>query len=184
MAKSLATSSASRRLLRPPAAYAIYVQSQKGLLKKFKRVRYSKKTSVFRLDLLKLKFDSLSQSERDVLVLASEKASLEVSRGRSSAIDGSPVPHTVATAISPRTVAPATAGDVGESPPRSGNWSARPTEGSLANDGVASSVTFTDLASGMQKVYKVVPKGKLGEGGWGCCHVLEDVATGSRLCGF
>ena len=146
-------------------------------------MRYCRKTSVFRMDLLKMKFDSLSLDERSVFLHEAAAAAKATCRPTSA----------VAAATSPCTFAPAIAGGPGgphviEEPaasfsPISALSSARATRGSGATVGVASSVTFTDIASGMQKVYNVVPNSNVGAGGWGSCHVLEDIATGCRLCG-
>ena len=96
-------------LCRPPTAFALFLKSQKGKLKKFKRVRYTKKTAVFRFDLLKLKFASLMQAERNVHIAASARASDELARNRSLAVAESMTGHIGAPQITGHTV-PATAG--------------------------------------------------------------------------
>ena len=85
-------------LCRPPAAFALFLKSQKGKLNKVKRVRYTKKTTVFRFDLLKLRFASLMQADRDVYIEASARASDELARVRSSAVDESKTGHTAVLA--------------------------------------------------------------------------------------
>ena len=167
MAKAVAPLPASRTLRRPPTAFAMFLKSQRGLHRKFQRVRYCRKTSVFRMDLLKMKFDSLSPDERSVFLHEAAAAAKATCRPTSA----------VAAATSPCTFAPAIAGGPGgphviEEPaasfsPISALSSARATRGSGATVGVASSVTFTDIASGMQKVYNVVPNSNVGAGGWG-----------------
>ena len=206
-------------LCRPPTAFALFLKAQKGKLNKFKRVRYTKKTSVFRFDLLKLRFAYLLQADRDVYIAASARACDELARIRSLAVEESTTGHIGATQIASHTV-PATAGGdavfsaiagVGpqtvdevmtQNPARiatpatagadamptdmSPGWSGHAAAGSPARTCVAAasaSVKFTDLASGVQTVFQLVSDGQLGKGGWGSCRLLEDVATGNRLCG-
>ena len=206
-------------LRRPPTSFALFLKSQKGKLKKFKCVKYTKKTTVFRFDLLKLRFESLMQADRDVYIEASGRASEELARVRSSAVDGSQIVRADATQISAIITLPANAGgdampsdtavagsqtghaDATQIPVRitlpatagadampadvSPNWSVRATEGSPARACVAAasaSVRFTDIASGVQKVFQLVSDGQLGKGGWRSCRLLEDVATGNLLC--
>ena len=206
-------------LCRPPTAFALFLKSQKGKLKKFKRVRYTKKTAVFRFDLLKLKFASLMQAERNVYIAASARASDELARNRSLAVAESMTGHIGAPQITGHTVpataggdvvfsatagvgsqtvdavttpkptriaTPATAGADAMPADMSPAWSCRAADGSPARACVAAasaSVRFTDLASGVQTVFQLVSDGQLGKGGWGSCRLLEDVATGNRLCG-
>ena len=232
---------------RPPTAFALFLKSHKGKWKTIKRVRYTTKTTVFRFDLLKLKFASLVQADREVYIDASARAAEEFARVRSSAANASQSDHAVGTVITCnatalatagadalssaisrceyttghavgthitchntalaiagpdavssgnagvgsqsipiRTASPATAGAVAMPHDQSPSWSVHAADGSPARTCVAAAsapVTFTDLASGVQTVFQLVSGGQLGKGGWGSCCLLEDVATGNRLCG-
>ena len=112
-------------------------------------MRYTKKTTVFRFDLLKLRFASLMQADRDVYIEASARASDELARVRSSAVDGSQTVHADATQIPALITLPATAGADAMPADVSPKFSVRATEGSPARACVAAalaSVRFTDIA--------------------------------------
>ncbi len=95
---------------RPPRAFALFLKSQKGKLEKYKRVRYTTKTTVIRFDLLKLRFASLVQADREVYVEASARASEELARVRSAAVHESQAEHAAGTQIKRHNTALATAG--------------------------------------------------------------------------
>ena len=54
-------------LKRPPAAFQFYLADTRGTLGKLTRHRIAKKQTFFRFDLLKLKYDSLSEERNRLL---------------------------------------------------------------------------------------------------------------------
>ncbi len=124
---------------------------------------------MFRFDLLKLKFNSLSPVARSVHVEAAERVSADLARARSAADGGSEAMPADGTKTVALLTLPATAGAEAMSPGISPNLTARATLGSPANAGAAATsatMTFADLASGAQKMFKLVSDGMLGNGSY------------------
>ena len=186
-------------LKRPPAAFQLFLAAQRGTLGKLTRHRIAKKQTYFRFDLLKLKYDSLSSEERQPYVEQAAVAKARSEEQRCKALqqlasgDGpctrgceekvvaqseaatsltEPVPE-VDEGMSVAGELSVACASRGFSPPPVGE----------VNEGcLPSSLIFTDIYCGVQRLLHVSLQERLGSGVYGVCYAVVEPMTGLRWC--
>ena len=187
-------------LKRAPAAFQFFLADKRGTLGALTRHRIAKKQTFFRFDLLKLKYDSLPSEERKPFIEKAAAAKALADKQRCSAllqltrVDGQgtrgcgehvgpeakKVPEPLSGPIQAAGEDISVAGEFSvayasrcSSPPHVDDV----TEGSLPT-----TLIFTDVYCGVQRLLRLSLQQRLGSGVYGVCYVVAEPMTGLRWC--
>lgn len=142
---------------RAPTAFACFLSSLRGRVKKQGKRRLTAKTPVFRFDLLKAKFKSLTREERLVFEQRAGEALRMSKQQRAAALQAPGLQCRQLDIVA---------------------------EGTIAERGVAKPAVAVLATSGPNCVntrYQVMDA-VLGQGSFGSCRVASDDSTGARFC--
>ena len=99
------TSNSSLGIVRPPNAFSFYLRSLKGTASKYQQVRLRKKTTIWRMELLKQKFWSMGCSLREPYREAALQALMDARAKRAAALrDSAHIVRPAAVAAPPNSV--------------------------------------------------------------------------------
>ncbi len=187
-------------LKRAPNAFAFFKQSMSGALKRYDKRRINQKTSIFRFDLLALKFKSMSPRSKQVFqdrareaaALIAEQRSVAIARrgGSSELADARHVEASVlADARSGHVSIVLGCSDGGQdqlpsavSPAATDVASSHELRDASLSSRVPQRTVWTDVTSGTQRTFEVDQTAMLGSGSFGACFRATETATGWHVC--
>ena len=183
-ARSRYVSNRKLGISRAPTGFALYLASISGKFGKYTKRRVKTKTSFFRMDLLKAKYNSLDANCKSEFEIAA-KAEVDKKAAERHRIMGDlkPVPPAQSVAAVEGSGS-AVAGDpeVGITSACSSMVSA--VAGSTMAPAVAGlALVYSSANSSVQKIYIYTPHREyLGEGSFGQCFIARADTTGERCC--
>ena len=148
---------------RPPNSFSLFLTGIAGTLKKYNKRRLTVKTSVFRMDLLRDKFNSLPCDRLAAISIAAAEAKKTSRSRRRSALCGLGVVVDAVAAVGPGasvTIAPVAA--------------------ALAPAHADEAVIWSDQ-NNVTKTYRLVGD-TLGQGTYGSCCKVQECDTGEQFC--
>jgi hypothetical protein len=165
---------------RAPSGFSLYLASISGKFGKYTKRRVTGKTSFFRMDLLKSKYNSLDASCRSEFEMAAKSEVDKNAAERLKLLNDIKV-VCPAVAEDPRP-AIADAPEVG--PTVAGSSVVSAVAGSSVAPAVAgSTLVFSSANSSVQKVYTYITSREyLGAGSFGKCFIARAADTGERCC--
>ena len=195
---------------RTPHAFAFFLATMKSRVRGYKKVRLHAKTTVWRMDLMSLRYRALHDSAKQLFIAMSEEALAHKSRVRLQklhTLPGADVGPSQASADPHAAVAPALSSAVAEGPIDAAPVAkdAQTVAGEVAMPGQSpgyatwhhdarEAVTPSAPASYWPLNWQCTDKHstvhrdlvarmpQLGSGAFGCCFAVEDALTGESFC--
>ena len=166
-------SNKSLGIKRPPTAFSLYLKAMAGQAHRYVGSRIVGKTTVFRMDLLRQKFDGLGDDDRQHYVAAAEAA-----RRQSKALRQSALQHKGGTSSGSDGTALSSGPGVAK-PPEPDALGESAVAGREA-DPSGDTIDWIDPVSGARRCLAVL--GVLGRGVFGVCKKVIDVETREAFC--